>query len=111
MFEKISSSNVIVSLNEAYKRSKACGLGVSKKQIKLWADDGKINANRYGKKYIIYWNSLIDYIRTMRINPADNTTAPQSNGKFKSLDEYNNSVSRRNAQIAMNNMKKRMKDK
>jgi hypothetical protein len=46
----------------------------------------------------------------MRINPADNPTAPGSNGKFKSLDEYNNSVSRRNAQILMNKKKKKMND-
>ena len=107
MTHDYSSDNALVSLNEAYKLSKVHNVGCSKQQIKRWADEGKINADKDGKKYVINWESLVDYINTIRINPADKSTAPRSNGKIKRLDEYNNSVSRRNAQILMNKKKMR----
>ena len=112
MTHDYSSDNALVSLNEAYKLSKTHNLGCSKQQIKRWADEGKINADKNGKKYTIRWQSLVDYINTMRINPADKSTAPRSNEMTKSLaDEYKNSISRRNAQIRINEKyKKKTKD-
>ena len=105
--DKYSCDNILVSLNQAYKLSKTHNLGCSKQQIKHWADEGKINADKNGKKYTIRWQSLVDYINTMRI-PSATLTAPRSNAKTKNLaDEYKNSISRRNVQIEMNRKRRK----
>ncbi len=107
MTHDYNSDNVLVSLNTAYKLSKTHNLGCSKQQIKRWANEGKINADKSGKKYTIRWQSLVDYINTMQI-PSANLTAPRSNEKMKNLaDEYKDSISRRNAQILMNKKKRK----
>ena len=49
MTHDYSSDNILVSLNTAYKLSKTHNLGCSKQQIKRWADEGKINADKSGK--------------------------------------------------------------
>ena len=98
------------SLNETYRLCQEENYGCSKRQIKRWADDGKIIAMRDGYKYLINWQSLDEYINNSKITRNQPSKKRPQNQLSDLTIKSNDSVSRRNVQIDINiSRKKKMK--